>query len=140
MKSLVLCALALLSIAAPTDAGAQNTSAPRQTEVLNAPNSYRPEATLGIGLMLKRPYMAPDGRVRFAEYPLVTEVARGGPAERVGIRADDVIVSANGKDAREQKALLPTRAGERFVLRVRRGSEVREFTVVAVTTRPAVKQ
>ncbi len=134
MKGLVLCAVALLSIAAPTHARAQNSGSPARTEVIHSPNARRAEATLGIGLMLKRPFMSPEGRVRYAEYPLVTEVARGGPAEKVGIRADDVIVSANGTDAREQRALLPTRAGERFVLRVRRGTEVREFTVVAVAT------
>jgi len=140
MKALVLGAIALLSIAAPTGARAQNTGAPRETEVINAPSSRRPEATLGIGLMLKRPFMSPEGRVRYAEYPLVTDVAQGGPAEKVGIRANDVILSANGSDAREQRALLPTRAGERFVLRIRRGNEVREFTVVTASSSPAARR
>jgi hypothetical protein len=44
----------------------------------------------------------------------------------------DVILAVNGTDGRELGILSPKKAGETFVLRVRRGTEIREFTLISV--------
>lgn len=119
--------------AAPNGAGAGTT----QQEVLRAPSSVRrPPATLGLGLSVK-PQPIASGGFRWADYPLVVEVAAGTPAARIGIRPGDRIVSANGVDAREPRATRITHVGQRFAFRIRRGNEVRDYTIVAVPNPPA---
>jgi len=100
--------------------------------VVSSPSSVRrAPASLGMGLSV-RPQPAADGKLRWADYPLVREVSAGMPAARVGIRPGDRILSANGVDAREPDATRITRVGQRFALRIRRGTEVRDYTIVTV--------
>jgi S1-C subfamily serine protease len=93
-------------------------------------------ATTGLGLSV-RPQPLASGGFRWADYPLVHEVYAGTPAARLGIRQGDRILSANGVDAREPRATRITHVGQRFALRIRRGSKVRKYTLVIVPNPPA---
>ncbi len=68
----------------------------------------------------------PDG------YPRLTRVYCGYPAHEAGLRADDLILAVNGRDARQPRAMSPGRPGTVLEVRIRRGQEVLEFTVVSV--------
>ena len=68
----------------------------------------------------------------------VREVSPGGPAQRAGVRAGDLIVAVNGKDVRGERParrvvelLHGVRPGDKVDLRVLRGARTREFTVTA---------
>jgi hypothetical protein len=87
-----------------------------------------PHALIGVQL----------GRSRSEAGARVREVSPGGPAQRAGVRAGDLIVAVNGKDvrglrpARQVVALLRgVRPGDEVHLRVLRGGKTRDFTVVA---------
>jgi len=120
------CLLALF-IASGVSAQQPGSSAPVQEKSVTAGRARPNAAYLGISYSIK-PAMAPDGSMRLAEHPAITAVAPGSPAAKVGIAVGDVILSANGVDALDPKALFGE-AGKVYVLRIRRGSEVREFTV-----------
>jgi serine peptidase DegS len=70
---------------------------------------------------------------------LITEVYAGGPAERAGLRASDVILSINGEPiVQERQALLisaSTKPGDEIDVLAWRGGETFRTTVVA-TERP----
>lgn len=70
-----------------------------------------------------------DGRARWVDYPTIIEVFADSEAERLGIRAGDVILAVNGKDARNPHLLDDRKPGTRYVLRLQRGKEEREVTV-----------
>jgi S1-C subfamily serine protease len=74
-----------------------------------------------------RPQIIAGGAFRWADYPAVHTVDAASPAARVGIRPGDVILAINGADARDPNTLLGE-AGQVLVVRVRRGTGVREFT------------
>ncbi|HEX8830984.1 MAG TPA: PDZ domain-containing protein [Longimicrobium sp.] len=133
MKATVLTATAAILLAAP--AFGQAPAPKAQQEVVRAPASRRPPATLGLALRA-RPGRSADGRMQWADFPVVREVWAGMPAARVGILPGDLIISANGVDGRELKAMLPTHVGQRFALRIRRGDEVRDYTLVTVPNPP----
>jgi len=140
MKASVFFIAAVL-IAASASLHAQERAAPQpgtaEVEVRRAPSSvYRPPATMGLGLSV-RPQPGANGTFRWADYPLVLEVSPGTPAARVGIRPGDRILSANGVDGREPRATRITQVGQRFALRIRRGNEVRDYTIVTVPNPPA---
>jgi S1-C subfamily serine protease len=63
-------------------------------------------------------------------FPKVERIAPGGPATRAGLVDGDVLLSVNGRDAREPRLFSNRRPGTRYVLRIRRGSEERETTLV----------
>jgi predicted metalloprotease with PDZ domain len=78
------------------------------------------------------------GRSRGEAGASVREVSPGGPAQRAGVRAGDLIVAVNGKDVRGRRparrvvALLRSvRPGDAVRLRVLRGGKTRDFTVTA---------
>jgi S1-C subfamily serine protease len=144
MKSAVYIGAAVL-VAASASLHAQERAAPQppaavvtQPEVVRAPAARgRPPATMGMGLRV-RPKPAADGSLAgWADYPLVHEVYPGTPAARLGIRPGDQVLSANGVDAREPSATRITHVGQRFALRIRRGNQVRDYTIVTVPNPPA---
>lgn len=145
MKSPVFISAALL-VTASASLHAQERAAPQtpgavittQPEVVRAPASRGgPPATMGLGLRV-RPKPAADGSLAgWADYPLVHEVYAGTPAARLGIRPGDQVLSANGVDARVPRATRITHVGQRFALRIRRGNEIRDYTIVTVPNPPA---
>lgn len=92
-------------------------------------NPPKPGAA-SLGFMYGAPIaQAGDGRIKWAEYPTIKEVLAGSEAERLGIRAGDVILAVNGKDAHDPRLLGDRKPGTRYVLRLQRGEEEREVTV-----------
>lgn len=64
----------------------------------------------------------------------VDRVRRGGPAQQIGIRSDDLIVTLGGKtisNAADYKAVLATLpAGEKTVIVVKRRNQLKRFEIV----------
>jgi membrane-associated protease RseP (regulator of RpoE activity) len=89
----------------------------------------RSRSYTGIG-WTGTPTFAPDGTVRSADYPVITIISKDSPAQKVGLAVGDVVLSVNGKDAREAGLLSAKGPGEMFTIRVRRGEEVRDYTFV----------
>ncbi|HEX8670433.1 MAG TPA: PDZ domain-containing protein [Longimicrobium sp.] len=140
MKSAVFIAAAFL-VAASASLHAQTGGAPHvaglaisDDSVITSPSSV--PATTGLGLSV-RPQPLATGGFRWADYPLVHEVYPGTPAARLGIRPGDQVLSANGVDAREPSATRITHVGQRFALRIRRGKQVRDYTIITVPNPPA---
>jgi hypothetical protein len=79
----------------------------------------------------------PDGKYRFADYPLVSVVLPGSPAALSGMLVGDRILSENGRDAREGRLFATDTLGASYRLRVKRGEELLEFTLVSVRMPPA---
>ena len=139
MKSAVFIGVALLvttSVSHAQTRGTPHVSGVALTgdSVVSSPSPV--PATTGLGLSV-RPQRLATGGFRWADYPLVHEVYPGTPAARLGIRPGDQVLSANGVDAREPGATRITHVGQRFVLRIRRGNRVRNYTIVTVPNPPA---
>lgn len=86
----------------------------------------RPAGYHGFGIS-GRP--GPEG---WADYPSISRVEEGSPAHKAGLQVGDVVLSSNGTDARGRGVLGAAQAGKVMVLRVRRGGEVREFTLTTL--------
>jgi len=68
--------------------------------------------------------------------PIIAVVEEGSPAARAGLTVGDVLLSVNGRDTRERGPLFPEPApGREYRLRVKRGAEERELTLVAAPPR-----
>lgn len=66
------------------------------------------------------------------DYPLITQIAVGSPAELAGLRAGDFVLSRNGHDALADGP-SPTgrpQAGDSLVFMVRRGTEEHRLTMI----------
>lgn len=76
-----------------------------------------------------------DGHPRWADYPVVRHVYTGSPALAAGLREGDVILSVNGRDGTEAEAYHNPRVGDRWTLRVQRGTRELEisFTITERT-------
>ena len=73
----------------------------------------------------------PDGSPRWATYPVIRLVVADSPAAKAGLVVGDSIISVNGADARVNKILEAKEGGEKFSIRVRRGSEYLDFAIVS---------
>jgi S1-C subfamily serine protease len=130
----VNCKTALLALAAAASACAPAASGQQPAHPSAAPAGAmtgtarsRPDlAYTGINVSGTPVFGA--GTMRWREHPTVRTVSPGSPAEKVGVAAGDVILLVNGTDARDPTTLLGE-PGTVFVVRVRRGAEVREFVV-----------
>lgn len=80
------------------------------------------------------PSMSPTGEPRWADFPVVTRIDDGSPAQVAGIQVGDVVVEVNGVDGRVPRLLYAEAIGAKFVIRLRRGDEylVRDIVSVAV--------
>jgi S1-C subfamily serine protease len=72
--------------------------------------------------------MTPDQKYH-AGYSQISGIHPGSPGERAGFKIADVILAVNGVDARTPKALFFA-PQQRYVVRIRRGTEERERILV----------
>lgn len=107
---------ALLTLAAAPSLRAQTTLSGGRS---NAPR-------IGFGYS-GSPQIGANGEIRFADYPVVTKVDSGSAPQAAGIAIGDVILEVNGHDAREGHLFRDRNPGTRYLMRVRRGTEVREI-------------
>lgn len=117
----------------PSDARAQDATAPemRSRTTVRNPNANRSGPRTGVSLGFSG--FSPG---RLKEFPTVRALTSGGSGERAGLMVGDTIRTVNGRDAR-QLPVFPNRApGARYVLRIRRGGEDREVTMVLPNTPP----
>lgn len=102
-------------------------------ETVRIPEGWLGVVTTGIQMQDKRP----DGTkiIRFLEPPVVASVDPGSPAERVGVRAGDVLVEVGGRRVLQQNIVFADllHPGREIVLKLQRGGEV-------VTLTPRVEQ
>lgn len=117
----------------PSDGRAQSDTTPSRPEqsraVVRNPNAARNGPPTGVSLGFKG-----FGRGGLSEYPTVVRLASGGSGERAGLMVGDTIRAVNGRDAR-QIPVFPNRVpGARYVVRIRRGGEDREVTLVLPAT------
>lgn len=121
-------------------AHAQERPAPTVTSTGNGMTVTRAPSPYYTGYSYSgSPVVLADGSVRFAEPPVITEVAPGSPAALVGLQPGDQIVEVNGRDGRDPTVLRARAAGQEFVLRIRRGTELRDVTLVSAPN-PAAAQ
>jgi Do/DeqQ family serine protease len=94
-------------------------------------------AYLGLYLQDMTPELASGLGSRVTKGALVTEVVAGGPADKAGIRRDDIIVGANGKEVSDMRALqlmtAPQTPGTKFDLRVIRNGSEQQISVTLGT-------
>jgi S1-C subfamily serine protease len=130
MRLLTLAAAALFTCALAAAADAQQPAASRtgKVSVQGAPGRPRVPYT-GINVS-GRPQFSPGGAFRWATHPTAASVDSGSPAYRVGIRAGDVVLLVNGSDARDPETLVG-QPGKVYVFRIRRGTQLREYTVTS---------
>ncbi|MDZ7261954.1 MAG: trypsin-like peptidase domain-containing protein, partial [candidate division KSB1 bacterium] len=98
---------------------------------------------LGATVQDLTPETAKDLRVEALKGARVAEVIKGGPAERGGIRKDDIILTYKGKEVldsamlRNEVASTPT--GEEVSVTVLRGGKRQELVVKVGSAREAVR-
>jgi serine protease Do len=96
---------------------------------------------LGVGVQAVTPDIARSFGLAEPKGALITELAKGGPADVAGIRRGDVIISFNGiriKESHELPAIVArTRVGERAKIGVIRDVQGEPFGVDRRATQPA---
>jgi S1-C subfamily serine protease len=80
-----------------------------------------------------------DGKPRWADYPKIQALDPNSPGAKAGLAVGDAIVAVNGADSREGKILAAKEPGQTFVVRVRRGEDLHEYTVVS-TAKPGTEK
>jgi S1-C subfamily serine protease len=86
---------------------------------------------------------APSGRMVWL---FVQQLAPGGPAERAGLKPQDVITAINGRllwfnqEAEALRYFSEVRSGDRVALKVKRGSSTFTITVVAGNVPPDIAE
>jgi Do/DeqQ family serine protease len=91
-------------------------------------------AWLGVSFQEITPELASHFGGDFDGGALINAVVPGGPAEKAGLKAGDVIVAVDGTEIREGHDLLRTvlrqDVGERLTLKVRRGARTQKVKLV----------
>ena len=117
------------------EAGIQQARLRRQLESKCA-QVRKPEGWIGVattGYQLVERYGDGPQAVRFLEPPVVASVDPGSPADRVGLRAGDVLMEIGGKPLLHATIVFADllRPGERVALKFRRDGEIRVLTPTA---------
>jgi serine protease Do len=103
-------------------------------ELLEKGNVSR--AWIGVAYQELTPELASSFGVNRTRGALINEVVVGGPAEKAGIRAGDVLLDIAGREVREGRDLLRIvlqhRVGEKLPVTVLRDAEKKTLTLVAV--------
>ncbi|HET6765186.1 MAG TPA: PDZ domain-containing protein [Longimicrobiaceae bacterium] len=133
LAALAIGTLALASAA--SEARAQVSPASAQTTHSVVSRSRHANAGYTGFSYQGRPRPLPDGTPRWADFPVVTSVDPASPAGRVGIRVGDVVLSVNGVDARDPRAMF-LGSGTVATFVVRRENATREF-VLRTTVSPS---
>src|SRR5262245_32616941 len=89
----------------------------------------KPEGWLGVTTTgIQAQDRRPDGTkwIRFLEPPVVATVDPGSPADRVGVRAGDVLIEIGGKQVLRETVVFSEllRPGERVIMKLQRGNDV----------------
>jgi len=127
-RTLVLSCAGLLVFAA--GASAQGSAGAVATPTVRQAPPAQPRGYTGFDIRFS---FTMSGGQETASAPLVIDrVDPGSPAQKAGLAAGDIILEVDGRDAREDGALL-VRPGARYTYRIRRGSEEREVVLVAGT-------
>jgi len=71
----------------------------------------------------------PNGQWGFEQFPVVTRVDSGSVSAQAGLRLGDVLLSVNGKDARDAKLFRREHGEPRWVMKVRRGAQEMDLTM-----------
>jgi S1-C subfamily serine protease len=121
-----LAAALLLAACAPATAQRAAASSPSD----GAPTRRMAAADLGFSIHVV--VAAGAAGLETVDYPVVDAVRAGSPAERVGLRADDVILAIDGRDAREPRMFRDLTPGRKYLLHVRRGGDTLDLEVEAV--------
>ena len=132
--------LAGLGVSATASAQASSTRpTPDSSRVSVAPSGaivvgsrFKYKGTLGYRVGGGFVY-GPDGKPRFSDYPKIQGMIPDSPAARAGIVVGDDVVSVNGEDARAGgRVLVVPDSGQTYHVRIRRGEELLDFTLVSV--------
>lgn len=109
--------------------GSTGAPAAQGAPTVEVPNRARTTTGFRYGGQVTQ---AGDGVTRWAGYPVIVSVTKDSQAEKLGLRVGDVILSVNGRDGRESKLFPGDEPGISYEVRIRRGEEIHEFTVVRV--------
>lgn len=121
---------AILLVQAQTVSAQQSTrtAAPGREIVASRARPNGSHTGINVG---GKPVFGAGGAFTWAEHPAIRSVIEGSPAAKVGIVAGDILLAVNGADGRDPTALRGE-VGKEFVIRVRRGAVIREFTLTSV--------
>ena len=91
---------------------------------------------LGVSIQSVTPDLSKALKLEVSKGALVADVVQGGPADKAGIKAGDVIVSFNGKPINDSRDLAATVAAtavgkEAAINVIRNGKEIRIAAVIA---------
>ena len=75
---------------------------------------------------------AGDGPLRWADYPVVSHVYSGSPAQAAGLQVGDVILRVNGRDGTDTRAYRAGQPGSTYSLVVQRGFRELQISYVLV--------
>jgi S1-C subfamily serine protease len=132
------CVTVVFALALASSAGAQDST---RTITVNGQRMtvparpMTPERQVYTGMAIGGVMaMLSDGKPGWRSYPVVKSVAPGSPAAKAGLVAGDSILTVNGNDAR-RAAVAAGKPGDTIVLKVRRGTAIRDFRIVT-TTKP----
>ncbi|HKA39979.1 MAG TPA: Do family serine endopeptidase [Burkholderiales bacterium] len=98
---------------------------------------------IGVGVQDINKEVAESFKLPTAKGVLITQIERGSPADKAGVKLGDVLVSVNGKAVGDTTTMLnlvaALRPGEQARVRVARNQEEAELTVT-IGRRPRPKQ
>ena len=136
---MLMTALALTATAGCAGAQSQGAAPARGAASGNAITVQGKGGALrdAVGFSYSAPVtMGPDGVVRAAEYPVITEVLADSPAQGAGLAPGDVILAVNGRDGKSAALFARREPGTRYTVRVRSGDVERDVELVVRARAP----
>jgi S1-C subfamily serine protease len=132
MKRMASTFIAAFLVGCASAAHAQTTGQRSPDEqLITVPSASAARGTTGFDYAYRETIIMRSGTTpRPQTQPRVEKIDPQGPAARAGMAVGDVILSVNGRDAREPRLFPDKRPGTRYLVRVRRGTVERELTLV----------